>query len=72
MMTWTTADWIGLGFAAVLYSVMLLAFYLVGSYELTGVRGWRRIPAGTGLFWYELVIMVSRWEAKLSKHHNRR
>ncbi|KKL71689.1 hypothetical protein LCGC14_2092380, partial [marine sediment metagenome] len=38
-------DWIGLVLAALLAAATLWCLYLYGSFEMTGVRGWRRVWA---------------------------
>lgn len=59
------ADWIGLGIAAVAWAGVLWCFYLFGSYEMTGRRGWRRIPAGAVLSYDVLMVRFNRWAAKV-------
>ncbi len=63
----TTADWIGLGIAIVAWGGVLWCFFLFGSYEMTGTRGWRRIPAGARLALDVLLVKFSRWEAKMRR-----
>ncbi len=72
-MTWETTDWFGLGIAAIGGIGVLWCFYLFGAYEMTGRRGWRRIPAGAVLFLDVLTVRFNRWAAKwIAKNKPRR
>ena len=58
------SDWIGLGVAGIAWIGILWCLFLFGSYEMTGRRGWRRVPVGAVLAIDVLTVRFNRWAAK--------
>ena len=54
-------DWIGLVLAALLAAATLWCLYLYGSFEMTGVKGWRRVWAGGRLLLDQVELRLHRW-----------
>ena len=58
-------DWIvEFIFVAWLWAIVLRLCWVIGSYEATGRRGWRRIPAGAVLASDLWRVRINRWIAQ--------
>ncbi len=57
-------DWPGAVLAVLLVAATFWLLYLYGSFEMTGVRGWRRVWAGWRLVLDQVVIRLRRWVAQ--------
>ena len=60
----TGMDLLGLMLGASILAVDLWALWYIGSYENTGVRGWRRIWAGARLLLDLLHLHLQQWIAR--------
>lgn len=67
-MGWGTAEFIALPFLLAAYAVVLWSFWKIGSYENTGMIGWRRIPAGARLVLDFVNQDFLRWVARINRH----
>ena len=53
-------DVVGLGLVGLFLAVDCWLLFRFGSYEMTGRRGWRRIPAGFSFFWRQIRLSIFR------------
>ena len=60
-------DWIGLVIAALFWAITLRWLYLYGSFEVTGVRGWRRVWAGWRLLLDQVGLRLGHWAAQVRR-----
>jgi len=66
------ADLWAIPIIVILYAGLAWAFFELGSYEMTGTRGWRRIPAGARLSVKILQRNFKRWLAEMEARRRKR